>query len=72
MSGNAPQTSGGPVARERLELRDAAALADEALLAILAGANSTDTAPSSRRAGRCSSLAHESIGDSPRASTTSP
>ena len=43
-STTAPRVGGGLVARERLELRVAAALADEALLAILAGANSTDTA----------------------------
>ena len=43
-STNAPRAGGGLVAHERLELRGAAALADEALLAILAGTNSTHTA----------------------------
>ena len=72
-STTAPQASGGLVARERLELRGAAALADEALLTILVARTAlTRPACSSRCAGRCSSLAHESIGDSPRASTTSP
>ena len=42
-STNAPRASGGLMARERLELHGAAALVDEALLAILAGANSTHT-----------------------------
>ena len=42
-STNAPPASGGVMARERLELHAAAALVDEALLAILGGANSTHT-----------------------------
>ena len=70
-STNAPRASGGLVARERLELRGAAALADEALLAILVGANSTHAAGALLEVcGTVRQLAHESIGDSPRASTT--
>ena len=63
----APRAGGGLVARERLELRGAAALGDEALLAILAGANSTHTAGALVEAcGTVQQPAHESIGDSPR------
>ena len=72
-STNAPRASGGLLARERLELRGAAAAADEALLAILVGANSTHTAGALLEAcGTEQQPAHKSIGDSPRASTTSP
>ena len=72
-STNTLQASGGLLARERLELRRAAAPADEALLAILVGANSTHTAGALLEAyGTVQQLAHESIGDSPRVSTTSP
>ena len=72
-STNALPVGGGPVARERLELRGAAAPADEALLAILVGANSTHTAGALLKVcGTEQQPAHESIGDSPRASTTSP
>ena len=72
-STNAPRASGGLVARERLELHGTATLADEELLAILVGANSTHTAGALFEAcGTEQQLAHESIDDSPRASTTSP
>ena len=69
-STNAQRMGGGLVARERLERRRAAAPADEALLAILVGANSTHTAGALLEVcGTVQQLAHESIGDSPRAST---
>lgn len=57
-STNAPRASSGLVARERLELRGAAAPADEALLAILVGANSTHTAGALLEARGTAKLGH--------------
>ena len=74
MSGHnttALRVGGGLVARERLDLRGAAALTDEVLLAILVGANSTHTAGALLEAcGTEQQLAHESIGDSPSVETS--
>ena len=61
---NALQAGGGLVARQRLELHGAGALADEELLAILVGANGAPAAGALLEAcGTAGQLAHETAGD---------
>lgn len=61
---SALRAPGSLVARERLELHGASALADEELLAILVGANGEQTAGALLEAcGNVQQLAHESTGD---------
>ena len=61
---NALRAGGSLVARERLELHGAGALADEELLAILVGTNGVEAAGALLEAcGTVQQLAHESTGD---------
>ncbi len=70
---NALRAAGSLVARERLELHGAAALADEELLAILVGANGGQTAGALLQAcGTVQQLAHETAGDLSRITGMTP
>lgn len=70
---DALRAAGILMARERLELHGAAALADEELLAILVGANGGQTAGALLEAcGTVQQLAHESTGDLARIKGVTP